>query len=111
MKKALWMGLLFLGIQSAVAVERWHTAPIRWIYPQANGGFIITFTTESAHCTSTAVPKYYYVGQGYNGVSADGATKMYAAAMMAIAMGRQISIAFEDGTNDCAVNRIIVRDF
>lgn len=102
--------LLLLAAECALATERWHTAQIRWIYPQGNGGFILVLAAESQYCTNTAVPKYYFIGNGYNGVTEEGAKKMYAAAMMAVSMGRQISIAFDDSTPDCAINRLILRD-
>lgn len=68
-------------------------------------------SAESEYCTNSANPKYYLVGDGYNGVNAEGAKKLYAAAMISIAMGRQVSILFDDGTSDCAINRMIVRDY
>lgn len=108
---SMFGAFLLLANHSASATDRWHTAQIRWLYPLADGSFHLVLSVESEYCTSAAIPKYYHVGQGYNGVNAEAEKKLYAAAMMAVATGRQVSILFDDSTSDCAINRMIVRDY
>jgi hypothetical protein len=107
-KTCFYLIVSLLSGTSAMATERWHTAQIKRIYPQGDGAFVIMFETESAYCSSTATPKYYLVGSGSNGVTAEGEKKIYAAAMTAIALGRQVMVAFDDSTTNCAVNRLIM---
>lgn len=110
MKRSVVVGLLLLAASRLCAAETWHTAQIRWIYPQADGNFVVTFQSDSAACTSANNPKYYFVGNGYNGVNAEGVTKIYAAAMLALALGKSLTIAFDEGTSSCSVNRALMGD-
>jgi hypothetical protein len=64
--------------------------------------------TDHASCTSAASPDYYYITVGQNGVTADGLRAMHATALTAFAMERQVSIAFDNATANCYINRLIV---
>jgi hypothetical protein len=94
------------GITSAA--ENWHSSTIRMIYPQADGSFILRFHADDTSCTDVNIPKYYYVTVGQNGMTAEGARKLYAAAMLAMSMEKQFTIAFE--SNGCAINRGAITD-
>lgn len=60
---------------------------------------------DHANCVAPA-PKYHYVTVGQNGVTQDGANKMYAVILMAKAMDRPISIVCSNSTTNCYINRL-----
>ena len=91
------------------AADVWHTSTIRSVYPLANGSFVLTFTTETENCTNGNKPRYFYVGQGLNGVTADGANKIYSLALAAASQKLPLVIAFDNSTSDCAINRASVQ--
>lgn len=114
-----WVSLWALfGIVSAIslfgpsvtlATERWQQSTLKSVYPQGNGDFVIIFSTESqGYCTSTATPKYYHVAVGQYSVNAEGAKRMYAAALLSLASDLPILIAFDDATSFCYVNRLLI---
>jgi hypothetical protein len=86
-----------------------HTAPIKWIHSQADGSFVLTLTTDSATCLGS--PKQYYVVAGQNGMTAEGAKRVFAAAMLALSLNKSISVYFESATAECYVNRVLVREY
>jgi hypothetical protein len=100
-------GMLGLTL-SLQAAEVWHTSTVQWVYPLSNGNFVIGFDTSSSACTNPNAPKYMYVAVGQNGVDAEGAKKMYAAALTALAAGKTLTVAFDDATTACYVNRLLV---
>lgn len=91
-----------------LAADVWHTATVRSVYPQASGSFVLTFDTDSAACTSTSSPKYYYVVVNQNSVTEEGAKKIYAAALLAVASDKQLQVNFSDLTTYCYINRVAV---
>lgn len=94
---------------TAIAAERWHTAMVKAVYPLGNGGFALLFSQDSVHCSSPATPrKYYYVYSGENGVNAEGAKLIYAGALAAMVSGYEITVAFDDATSGCYVNRMVI---
>jgi hypothetical protein len=93
---------------NAIAVERYHQSTVKWVYPLNGGDFVLGFDADSASCTASGAPKYMYVQVGQNGVNAEGSKKMYAAALLAFAMAKQMSIAFDDATPQCYINRVTV---
>jgi hypothetical protein len=100
-----------MGLLAAVngfATERYHTSTVKWVNPLANGDFVVGFDTDSALCTSVSTPKYFHVFVGQNGVTAQGATKMYAAALLALSSRQPVTVAFDDLTSWCYVNRLTV---
>lgn len=90
--------------------EVWHTAYLQRVYPQADGKVLLAFTSDHAQCSYSSSPKYHAITVGQNSVTADGLRAMQSAALMAFAMGRQVSIAFDDATSNCYVNRLIIRE-
>jgi hypothetical protein len=90
------------------ATEQWHSSTLRWVYPLGNGDFVIGFDVDSAACTGVGAPKYMYVAVGQNGVTEEGIKKLYAAALTAFSLGKTLSIAFDDATAYCYVNRFSV---
>jgi hypothetical protein len=91
------------------AAERWQISTVKFVYPLANGDFVIGLDSDSSFCTSTSSPnKYYHVLVGQYGVTAEGSNKIYAAAMLALATRQTLSLAFDDGTAYCYVNRLNV---
>ena len=94
---------------SALAAERYHNSTLKWVYPLASGDFALGFDVNSAECTSPGAPqKYMYVQVGQNSVTAEGAKKIYAAALLAFATSKNVSIAFDDSTPQCYINRATV---
>ena len=93
---------------SLQAAEAWHGGTLEFVYPLSNGDFVIGFDTSSSACTNPNSPKYMYVAVGQNGVDAEGATKMYAAALTALVAGKTLSVAFDTATTSCYVNRFSV---
>jgi hypothetical protein len=110
-KIAATLALLTALIVAAVpagAAERFHTSTLQWVYPLASGDFVIGFDADSSYCSGTNTPKYMCVVVGQNGVTAEGAKKMFAAALTSLALGKTLGIAFDDGTSYCCVNRVSV---
>src|SRR5262245_34756917 len=109
MKKiSLFLGitLLALHVNSVYAVEQWHVnlvvvseqwhaALVKVIYPLDDGSFILVFVTDSTTCTATA-PKYHYVTPGANGMTVEGAKKIFSVAALAVSMNKELQVAFDD---------------
>jgi hypothetical protein len=94
------------GAGSALGAEAWGTDTVKSVYPLANGSFVLTLNTSPPGCPSTSNPKYLYVVAGENGVTADGVKAMLAVALTAAAAGKQLSVAFDDSSPSCYVNRL-----
>jgi len=71
----------------------------------SNGNFAVIFRNPSS-CPDKN--QYHHVSVGNNGVNAQGAEKMFSAALAAAAMGKTISINFDNSTNYCFINRLKV---
>ena len=97
-----------LGPNASLATERGHASTLNFVYPLGTGDFILAFDNDSAQCTALGPPKYMYVSVGQNGVTAEGAKKMFATAMLAFALRKQLSVAFGDSTSACFINRLTV---
>jgi len=93
---------------SAWSADVWHTSTIRWVYPQADGSFVLAFDVDSASCPNIGVPKYHTVAVNQNGVTEEGAKKIYAAALLALASDKQVQLNFSDLTTSCYINRLLV---
>jgi hypothetical protein len=93
---------------SATAAESWHTSTIKWVYPFADGTFVLTFETNAADCTNANPNKYHYVTFNQNGMTEEGAKKLYAAALMALATDKTVTVAFDNASYGCYINRLIV---
>lgn len=90
------------------ATERNHTGTLKFVYPLASGDFVIAFDVEPTMCSSPSSPKNLYVSVGQNSVTATGSTKLYAAALLALTTRQTVSIAYDDATSNCFVNRMTV---
>ena len=108
-KLACLLALCGLALSSnAVAVESWLTSTIRAVYPLGDGTFVLMFDTNAADCTNTATYKYHQVSPNQNGVTDEGAKKIYAAALAALAADKTVQVAFDNATSACYINRLIV---
>jgi hypothetical protein len=108
--RSLSLVALLLGANLASAAEAWYQDNVKWVYPQANGGFIIAFVNSPASCLSTANPKYFHVTVGAFGVTSDGVKAMLASVLMAYAAGKKVNVAFEASSTYCDVNRLYISD-
>ena len=108
--RSLLACILLLVSAPVWAVEYSHTSKVAFIYPVSNGDFVVGFQTNSANCPSASVPtKYHYVAVGQNSVNAEGEKKMYAALVLAMSLGLNVSIHFDNGTVSCYINRLSVQ--
>ncbi len=104
-KNIILVSLLFLPSLS-MAIGQWHTSTVKAVYPLANGSFVLSFNTDSPSCSNSTSPKYYYVTVQENGMTQEGAEKIYSAALAAGMGGKEVQINFEDATSGCYVNRL-----
>jgi hypothetical protein len=94
---------------SAFATERFQISTLKFVYPIASGDFVVGLDSDSSFCTSGSVPnKYYHVVVGANGMTAEGAKKLFSASMAALVARLNVSVVFDDATSNCYVNRITV---
>lgn len=93
------------SVFQAHAAEQSHTSTIKHIYTQPNGDFILIFDTSHASCTDIHPDKYFGVAIGSNGVTAEGSRKLYGLALTAFALGKPMTITFDDSTWNCYVIR------
>lgn len=110
--RVLACGIALVGLWApsapSEAAATWLVSTIKWVYPQADGSFVLTFAADPPTCTSASSPKYLLVMAGQNGVTADGVKSMLATSLAAFAMGAQVQINFDDATSNCYVNRLVV---
>lgn len=99
---------LLLGTSVALATEHYHTSTLKFVYPLASGDFVIGFDIDSGFCSSASSPKYHYLTVGQNGVTSEGSKKLFAAVLTAVATRQSVTIAFDDATAYCYVNRLTV---
>lgn len=71
----------------------------------SDGDFIIIFKAAS-QCKDRN--QYHRVVVGSNGINAEGSKKLYSAALAAAAMGKTVSINFDDSSSNCFINRMKV---
>lgn len=107
---ALLTVLLVTGVSPASAAEAWYSSNVSTIYPLADGSFILILATSNAACLSAESPKRYLVSPGVFGMTAEGAKKIYAAAMFAMALGKQLTVVFDAADTACSINRASVSD-
>lgn len=109
MRRTILVALALLTVP-AWSAEVWHTSRVAIIYPLADGPVGIMFHDDAASCTNTGSPKRHYLVVGQNSVTADGFERIYAAVLTALATGKSISIAFDDTTSSCYINRAMLHD-
>nr|BDD45212.1 hypothetical protein 18 [Saccharospirillaceae bacterium] len=101
--------ILVASISMAVAESTWHTdVKIKKVYPLASGDFVLILNKDSAKCTGVESPNYYRVAVGENRVTAEGANKIYSAALSAAMANKSVNINFDDSTPHCYINRLQV---
>lgn len=108
-----WLTLVLFAFAAALALsfaraaDIWHTSTVRQIYPLADGSFVLIFNQDSPSCLDANNPNYHYVTVGQNGMTLEGAKKVYAIAMLAFSMGKQLQINFNDA-GGCYINRAAI---
>ncbi len=116
-RKALFTGVvkrLCAGFIVLAAVSPAHGADavavdsIKYVYPLANGDFVLVLNSNPPTCTSASNPKYLYVSAGENGVTAEGVKAMLATSLAAALAGKQLQVVFSDATASCYVNRMVL---
>ena len=104
MKKII-TSLLLAGLSvPSIADFSWHASEIKRIYPQANGGFVITFKNPSANCTRA--DNYHYVAANAAGVTPEGVKAMLSVSLTAATLGKPISVYFDKDSQGCYINRL-----
>ena len=86
----------------------WHEGKVNWVYPQANGDFIITFKNDSALCTNTGNPKYHYVRKGMVSVTQDGVNAMLSTALAAGLSDKAIKVSFDKDSTACDIHKLYI---
>ena len=110
-KRLVLLGILSLiAGHTAGAAEVWHSGTLKSVYPSANGDFVIIFDVDSASCTGGGPGKFHHVTVGQNGVTADGSKKIYALMLAAMMSRNPVSIAFDDSSGACYVNRASIHN-
>lgn len=111
MKKKLLIGIagaLLFASRVLFAAEQHHTDTVKWIYPQADGSYVLTFNTNPPACANPNTTKYLYVQVGQNGMTADAAKYIYSLAMFSMALGKTFQIYYSDNSIYCYINRAVV---
>jgi hypothetical protein len=90
---------------SSHAALSWVTSTVKWVYPQNDGSFVLAFTNDASTCTNTGVPKYFIVAAGFNAVTLEGVKAMLTTALTAYSTGSTLTVAFDDATSNCYINR------
>jgi hypothetical protein len=98
--------IFLFGAACANATEAYHTGRLKFVYALGDGSYVIGFLANSAACTSSEPTKYMYITAGQNGVTADGLKNMIATALLGYATGGALSIAFDNSTSYCYINRL-----
>lgn len=106
----LLMAVAALRATDVPAAEQAHTSNIKWIYPHGDGSYVLTFTTDPSACQNPNSTKYLYVQVGQNGMTADSAKYIYAAALLAMALGKQFQVYYTDSSIYCYINRAVIID-
>ncbi len=94
---------------AAFATGQIVVSTLAFVYPFGDGSFVLGFTQGSTFCQSQNSPQYFYVTPGQNNVTADGAKATLATALTAFALGRTLSVYFDDSTIYCYVNRFSIQ--
>jgi hypothetical protein len=97
---------LVAATQPAAAAEAWVQSTIKNVYPFPDGSFVLVLNTATTSCTNPAL--YYYVMAGQNSVTAEGVKALLASSLAAAAQSREISMAFDNATTACYVNRFAI---
>jgi hypothetical protein len=104
------LACLGFGLSAIANAEAWHTSTIKQVYPLGDGSFVLIMTVDAAACSGTPGSKYHYVRPGVNGVTSDGVRAMLATALTAFALGKTVSMAFDETSSSCDVNRFSMNE-
>ncbi len=88
------------------ATPVWHTSKVNWIYPLADGSFVLTFKEQNSGCTNNS--NYFYVRVGKNSVTEAALKNMLSVALSAGASGKTLNVNFDADTPECYVNRLFI---
>lgn len=99
---------LLAGLPQPSSAEQAHTGTLKWIYPQADGSYVLTFDTNPSACPNANATKYLYVQVGQNGMTAESAKYIYAAALSAMSLGKQLQVYYNDASIYCYINRAVL---
>ena len=109
-KEVMIVALMAVGAAGqAQAAAAWVQSTVKFVYPQGDGSFVLGFVSDAGTCSNVNSPKYFYVVAGQNGVTADGVKALLATALTAFATGSTLSVAFDDATASCYINRLSVQ--
>jgi hypothetical protein len=108
--RAFACALLLTGATGpAFSASQSITTTIAKVYPLGSGNLILILASDHASCTSPNTPDYYKALVNQNGVTEEGLVSIHATAMTAFALGRTVSIYFDDATPDCLIKQILLR--
>ena len=100
------VGMMLVLTSFSSFAGTWHSEKVRWVYPLANGDFVLKFITAPETCTSAS--KYFYIKVGSNGMTKEGAGHIYSLALTAASTGKAIKVYFDETSTLCYVNRAYV---
>ncbi|MBX2849125.1 MAG: hypothetical protein KTR16_12440 [Acidiferrobacterales bacterium] len=101
--------LFLLCLNTGALAGVWHSGvKINTVYPLADGNFILRLDQDHQGCLATQSPDYYRVSVGENDVNEEGANKLFSLAMAASLSGKKVNIYFQEGTEGCYINRIML---
>lgn len=106
MKAILTSLLMLISVSSFSASNTWHKSKIDKIYPQGNGGLILTLKNPSPDCNRT--DHYHYILDKQNGVNQSGINSMLSVALAAAALDKEVNLYFDRDSSNCYVNRLFV---
>jgi hypothetical protein len=87
----------------------WYQGAVQLIYPFNDGSFAVGVPTSLPLCLGSGSGSYLFVVPNANAVTADGAKNMLATVLMAFALGKTISVAYDDSSSSCYVNRLLIQ--
>jgi hypothetical protein len=106
---ACFLCLALAQLAAVAHAETWHTARIKDVYPLGNGSLVLIFVVDAAGCTGAGPGKYHYISAGQAGVNTDGVRLMAATALMAFASDKPVSVAYDETSASCYINRLLAR--
>src|SRR6185312_2558763 len=111
-RRTSWVSVgvfLFQALSPAQAATVWYQGPVQLVYPMNDGSFAIGVPNILAVCSGSGSGSYLYVTPGQNGVTMDGVKSMLATVLTAFSQGKTISLAYDDSTAYCYVNRLLIQ--
>jgi len=100
---------MLVGVAHTRASVVRYQGSVQLVYPMNDGSFSVGVSTILPVCYSSGSGVYLSVTPGQNAVTADGAKSMLATVLTAFALGKSISVAYDDSTANCYVNRLLIQ--